>query len=72
MFPRNLNVAGDVAAQWASDAIAIRPLRGHGVHRIIDQDTCVKGSLSELDQRLTLRHVVSRGAPFLHQIKCTK
>ena len=63
MFPRNLNVAGDVAARWASDAIAIHPSRGHGVNRIVDQDMCVKGGLSELDQRLTLQHVASRGVP---------
>ena len=49
MFPQNLNVACDVAARWVSDAIEIRPLRGHGVHRIVDQDKCVKGGLSELD-----------------------
>ena len=72
MFPHNLSIAGDVAAQWASNGITIHPSRGHGVHRIVDQDTCVKGRLSEFDQHLTLRHVASRGAPDLHQIKCTK
>ena len=67
MFLWNLNVAGDVTARWASDAIVIRPSCGHGVHRIVDQDTCVKGGLSELDQCLTLRHVASRGALDLHR-----
>ena len=39
MFLRNLNVVGDVAAWWASDAITIRPSHGHGLQGIVDQDT---------------------------------
>ena len=34
MFPRNLPFAGDVAAQWALDEIAMHPSRGRRVHRI--------------------------------------
>ena len=34
MFPRSLSFVGDVAAQWALDAIAMCPSRGRGVHRI--------------------------------------
>ena len=37
-----------------------------------NQNTCVKEALSKVDERLTLRHVGSRGALDLHQIKCIK
>ena len=40
------------------------------VHAIISQSTCTKSALSDDNRRLTLRHVASRGAPDLHQIKC--
>ena len=55
-----------------------RQIRSRGVDHVDpsprdrNQNTCVKEGLSELDERLTLRHVVSRGAPDLHQIKCIK
>ena len=32
MFPWKLSFAGDVAAWWESDATAMRPSCGHGVH----------------------------------------
>ena len=32
-----------------------------------NQNTCIKERLSELDERLTLRHEGSQGAPDLHQ-----
>ena len=46
--PFNALNTGDVAAQWVSDEIAMRPLCGHGVHRIIDQTSALKGHLSEV------------------------
>ena len=42
MFPQNFSFAGDVAARWASDAIAMRPSRGCGVHRIVDHTRALK------------------------------
>ena len=63
--PGRFPFADDVAASVASIAWT-------RVHAIAIRSTCVKGDLSEPDQRLTLRHVASRGAPDLHQIKCIK
>ena len=34
-----------------------------------NQNTCVKEGLSELDERLTLRYMASRGTPDRHQVK---
>ena len=48
MFLRNFSFAGDVAAQWASDMIAMRPSHRRGVHRIVDQTHAQNGHLSEV------------------------
>ena len=47
MFPRKCPFAGNVAAWWASDEIAMRPSRGQGVQRITDLTRALKGHLSE-------------------------
>ena len=47
MFPRNLPSAGDMAARWALDEIAMRPSRGRGVHRTINETHARNGYLSE-------------------------
>ena len=48
MFLWNFSFEGDMAAQWASDTITMRPWRGRGVHRIVDQTRAQKGHLSEV------------------------
>ena len=54
MFPRKSPFAGDVAAWWASDEIAMHPSSGHGVHRIADLTCALKGHLSEEIERSRL------------------
>ena len=54
MSSRKFSFAGDMAAWWASDQIAMRPSRGHGVHRIADLTRALKGHLSEEIERSRL------------------
>ena len=43
MFPLKFSFAGDMAARWASDAIAMHQSRGRGVHLIDIKCTCKNG-----------------------------
>ena len=64
---RFLPFAGDVDARRALDSVRTEEISWTRLHAILIKTRALKWGLSEVDQRLTWRHVEAQGEPDLHR-----